>query len=66
MQDIFILTKTMAGQVNDAGIRRTAGELAMLVKLNLKTEIDNTIYGEGYNRIAEMNYRIKTIQRPIV
>ena len=38
--------------VIDGELRELQGELAALVKLNLKTGIDDTIYGEEYSRIA--------------
>jgi hypothetical protein len=36
----------------DGELKELQGELAALVKLNLKTGIDDTIYGEEYNHIG--------------
>ena len=36
----------------DGELKELQGEFAALVKLNLKTGIDDTIYGEEYSRIA--------------
>jgi DNA invertase Pin-like site-specific DNA recombinase len=44
----------------DGELKELQGELAALVKLNLKTGIDDTIYGEEYNRIASRMEELKS------
>ncbi|MPN31435.1 hypothetical protein SDC9_178909 [bioreactor metagenome] len=44
----------------DGELQERQGELAALVKLNLKTGIDDTIYGEEYNRIASRMEELKS------
>ena len=46
--------------VIDGELRELQGELAALVKLNLKTGIDDTIYGEEYSRIAGRMEELKS------
>jgi len=43
----------------DGEVKELHGELAALVKLNLKTGIDDTIYSEEYNRIASKIEELK-------
>lgn len=46
--------------VIDGELRELQVELAALVKLNLKTGIDDTIYSDEYNRIASRMEELKT------
>ncbi len=43
----------------DGELKELQGELAALVKLNLKSGIDVTIYSEEYNRIASRMEELK-------
>lgn len=57
--DILNQTSTVDLAMIDSELRALQGELATQVKLNLKTGIDDTIYGEEYKRIANRMEKLK-------